>query len=101
LLFGLLGTVSYLLIDELDLKGDRTRLFYAVAAAAALAMLIAGSGKKSEAADLLYSSIRQQLVQNADKREYGLEYFLSSMPVWILILIFYDRHLICAAVFSD
>jgi hypothetical protein len=38
-------------------------------------MLAAGGTAKTESSQLLYSIIRQQLVQNADKREYGLEYF--------------------------
>lgn len=74
-LFGLLGSISYLLIDELGLIGDKVYIFYTVAGVASLAMLAAGGSKKSEAAQLLYASVRQQLVQNADTRDYGFEYF--------------------------
>jgi hypothetical protein len=71
----LLSTISYLLIHELQITGDSRYLFYVAVGVTGLFMLAAGDGKKSEAANLLYSSVRQQLVVNADTRTYGIEYF--------------------------
>jgi hypothetical protein len=71
----LLSSISYLLIDELHVSGDRRSVFYVVVGVTGLFMLAAGGGKKSEAASLLYASVRQQLVVNADARSYGIEYF--------------------------
>jgi len=67
--------LGYLVVDELGVSPDNDVWVYVVAAVAGLAMLTAGNGKKSEAANLLYSSVRQQLVLTTDTRTYGLEFF--------------------------
>lgn len=71
----LLATISYLLIHELQITGDGRSVFYIAAGVTGMLMFAAGKGKKSEAAHLLYSTVRQQLVVNADTRTYGVEYF--------------------------
>ncbi|MFG1816870.1 hypothetical protein ACGFIF_24145 [Kribbella sp. NPDC049174] len=74
-LTALIAALGYATIDEFDISRENGIWFYVIAGVTGLAMLTAGEGKKSEAAHLLYSSVRQQLVLPTETRTYGIEFF--------------------------
>ncbi|MFG1905590.1 hypothetical protein [Kribbella sp. NPDC048928] len=80
-LFALLVAAGLSILRDLGAAKDDAPTAVILAGIVALLMMSSGRQKEAEAAELLYSAVRQELVENHDRVEYGADFFpLRTFP---------------------